>query len=82
MVVSTAAHDFTICSKSKPVVNIESISLVPDTPVIGNDVNINIQAIATKSMSTSLANLTISSFGIQILKENIDICAFTPCPIT
>ena len=76
----TIAHDFTNC-KDNTILNVQSILLNPDPPVIGQNLDINIKGISSKIISSASTTLTIKSFGIQVLQKYFDLCSITSCPI-
>ena len=77
-----SSHDFTICIPSKTYqIDIKSVILTPDPPVIGKNLDIEIDVIPSIELTSITSVLQISMSGIKILQTNIDLCSYVSCPL-
>ena len=77
----TIAHDFTNC-KDNTILNVQSILLNPDPPVIGQNLDINIKGISSKIISSASTTLSITSCPIpENQLSNINISENIPSEI-
>lgn len=76
----TSAHDFTICSEST-ILNISSLTLNPDPPKSGENLEIGIKGNLSKDIINPDTTLNLYLDNLKILSENIDLCKLTTCPI-
>jgi len=73
-------HEFTKCSTNN-LLDVESINLNPDPPIINAELNILVSGRTNKPINSMIGEITVKVLGIPLLNENIDLCTYTSCPL-
>jgi hypothetical protein len=78
---SVYCHDFKNCDNNQGLLYVNSINLDPDPPTIGNNLTIKIVSIPKQNITDANGILTVKFLGINILKENLNLCDYVQCPL-
>lgn len=73
-------QDFQQCAQN-PIVSIESITLTPSEPIIGEDLSVVVNGNSSQEISHPMANIVASVLGINVLKQQFNLCKYIACPI-
>ena len=79
---NTVSHDFTVCDTSKSYqLDIKTITLTPDPPIIGENLDIEISVVPSTELTSINAVLKVSVLDVPFFTQSIDLCRYVTCPL-
>ena len=82
LLFKTSSHDFKVCDTSKLYqIDIKSIVLTPDPPIIGQNLDIEIDVIPSVEFNSIPIALKVSTLDVPFFQQSIDLCSYVSCPL-